>query len=153
MYNPDNEKWNFVASMNTKRSRMALVTCMSRLYAFGGYDGQSNLNSCEFYCPDTNQWTLISAMMAHEGVVGVGVLPIDLEFNNEIKIETTTNDQNKQQQQQQKIINNKFSNQLIPNSSQPPVFQNNHYALMEEEEEENQYQTMLKPSNFQQQQQ
>jgi N-acetylneuraminic acid mutarotase len=146
VYNPEVDKWEFVASMNTKRSRMALVTCNGRLYAFGGYDGQSNLNSVEFYCPDNNQWTLVKSMIAHEGVVGVGVLPIDIEYN--IDVISNVNDQQQKQQQQQ---NSKFSNisQLISNSNQPPVLQNNHYALMEEEEDENQYRKTIK-SNFQQ---
>lgn len=147
VYNPEVDKWEFVASMNTKRSRMALVTCNGRLYAFGGYDGQSNLNSVEFYCPDNNQWTLVKSMIAHEGVVGVGVLPIDIEYN--IDVISNVNDQQQKQQQQQQ--NSKFSNisQLISNSNQPPVLQNNHYALMEEEEDENQYRKTIKP-NFQQ---
>ncbi len=38
-YDPVKESWEFVAPMNVKRSRMALVTCNSKLYAIGGYDG------------------------------------------------------------------------------------------------------------------
>ena len=36
-YNLSDDKWNYVAPMNIKRSRMGLVTCNSKLYAIGGY--------------------------------------------------------------------------------------------------------------------
>ena len=35
-YDPSVDKWELVAPMNVKRSRIALVTCNSMLYAIGG---------------------------------------------------------------------------------------------------------------------
>ena len=35
-YDPIEDKWDNVSPMIVKRSRMALVTCNSRLYAIGG---------------------------------------------------------------------------------------------------------------------
>lgn len=62
--------------MNTKRSRVALISNMGKLWAIGGYDGVSNLSTVEIYDPKTNAWTYGSPMWAHEGGVGVGVIPI-----------------------------------------------------------------------------
>ena len=55
---------------------MALVANRGRLYAVGGYDGLSNLNTVEMYNPQEDKWTFVSPMMVHEGGVGVGVIPL-----------------------------------------------------------------------------
>lgn len=47
-----------------------------KLYAIGGYDGISNLSSMEIYNPDEDKWVFGSPMVAHEGGVGIGVIPI-----------------------------------------------------------------------------
>ena len=65
--------------MNVKRSRVALVATYGKLFAIGGYDGSSNLSSVEVYIPDTDTWTFVKDMCAHEGGVGVGVLPVEPE--------------------------------------------------------------------------
>ncbi|XP_074652354.1 kelch-like protein 18 [Tubulanus polymorphus] len=75
-YNPKTNLWSYVAPMKVKRSRVALVSNCGRLYAVGGYDGVTNLNSTEMYNPDTNMWTTVASMCAHEGGVGVGVIPL-----------------------------------------------------------------------------
>ncbi|XP_040354781.1 kelch-like protein 18 isoform X2 [Ixodes scapularis] len=74
-YDPARQKWQFVAPMNVTRSRVALVANCGRLFAVGGYDGVSNLSSVEVYDPDVDRWTPVASMCAHEGGVGVGVLP------------------------------------------------------------------------------
>ena len=61
--------------MNDKRSRVALCATWRKLYAIGGYDGQSNLKTIEVYNPETNTWTYGTPMAKHEGGVGVGVIP------------------------------------------------------------------------------
>lgn len=61
--------------MNAQRSRVALTSNMGKLWAVGGYDGISNLVSVEVYDPGTNTWNYVTSMSAHEGGVGVGVLP------------------------------------------------------------------------------
>ncbi|ELU00416.1 hypothetical protein CAPTEDRAFT_151000 [Capitella teleta] len=76
-YDPNTDSWCFVAPMNVKRSRVALVTNCGKLYAIGGYDGVSNLNSVEVYDPSFNTWNFSASMCAHEGGVGVGVVPVD----------------------------------------------------------------------------
>uniref|UniRef100_A0A1B6DBJ8 Kelch-like protein diablo n=1 Tax=Clastoptera arizonana TaxID=38151 RepID=A0A1B6DBJ8_9HEMI len=76
MYDPITDKWRYVASMNVMRSRVALVANMGKLWAIGGYDGVSNLPTVEVYDPATDSWSFVAAMCAHEGGVGVGVIPI-----------------------------------------------------------------------------
>jgi kelch-like protein 18 len=76
-YDPVYNKWSYVAPMNIKRSRVALVSNCGKLYAIGGYDGVSNLNSVEVFDPAKNVWTFAAHMRAHEGGVGVGVIPLE----------------------------------------------------------------------------
>lgn len=68
-------RWQFVASMNAQRSRVALTANMGKLWAVGGYDGMANLVTVEVYDPSANTWSYVTSMSAHEGGVGVGVLP------------------------------------------------------------------------------
>ncbi|GFR94208.1 kelch-like protein 18 [Elysia marginata] len=76
-YDPDTQTWEQVKSMKVKRSRVAVAATYKRLYAIGGYDGQTNLKTVEVYDPSTNEWTFAPNMSAHEGGVGVGVVPVD----------------------------------------------------------------------------
>lgn len=75
VYNPATKQWAFIASMNVMRSRVALVSNCGKLYAIGGYDGVTNLSTVEVYNPEANQWDFVASMCAHEGGVGVGVIP------------------------------------------------------------------------------
>ena len=43
VYDPKTKTWSFIAPMNVKRSRVALVANCGKLYAIGGYDGVSIL--------------------------------------------------------------------------------------------------------------
>jgi len=76
MFDPETREWSFIASMNIMRSRVALVANGGKLYAIGGYDGVSNLSSVEVYDPEVDSWQFVASMCAHEGGVGVGVIPI-----------------------------------------------------------------------------
>ncbi|KAL3836007.1 hypothetical protein ACJMK2_021462 [Sinanodonta woodiana] len=78
-YDPVTNTWIFVKPMNVKRSRVALVATYGKLYAIGGYDGVSNLSSVEMYDPETDNWNFIASMCAHEGGVGVGVVPVEID--------------------------------------------------------------------------
>lgn len=44
------------------------------LYAVGGNDGSSSLNSVERYDPKTNKWTIVSSMVTRRSSVGSSVL-------------------------------------------------------------------------------
>ena len=59
------------------RSRVAVAATYGCLYAIGGYDGQTNLNSMEIYDPKLDEWKFATNMSGHEGGVGVGVIPMD----------------------------------------------------------------------------
>ncbi|PNF20208.1 Kelch-like protein 18 [Cryptotermes secundus] len=76
MFDPVTNQWRMVAPMNVMRSRVALVANMGKLWAIGGYDGVSNLSTVEVYDPATDSWSFVASMCAHEGGVGVGVIPI-----------------------------------------------------------------------------
>ena len=75
VFDPQTQKWSFIAPMNCMRSRVALVANFGKLYAIGGYDGVSNLKTVEMYDPAKDQWSYVTPMCAHEGGVGVGVIP------------------------------------------------------------------------------
>jgi kelch-like protein 18 len=73
-YDPDQRAWQYVAPMNVRRSRVALVADAGRLYAIGGYDGAQNLSSVEVYDPDTDTWQFTQPMVEHDGGVGAAVV-------------------------------------------------------------------------------
>ncbi len=51
------------------------------LYAVGGIDGPSYLNSVEYYDPKQDKWEEIMQMMSSRAAAGIAVLPnvIDVE--------------------------------------------------------------------------
>ncbi|XP_046392448.1 kelch-like protein 18 [Ischnura elegans] len=75
-YDPRSDRWSAVKPMNVTRSRVALVSGGGCLWAVGGYDGAANLSTMETYDPRANEWTFAASMCAHEGGVGVGILPM-----------------------------------------------------------------------------
>ena len=110
------------------------------------------MSSVEFYDPDKNQWTMCANMCAHEGVVGVGVLPIDIDLDSTIGEEDNINKQNKKE--------NIISNSSDLRSASNTLYQNkpfmNYYSLIEDEDDEDQYrnnamlqQRQLQPQNQQ----
>lgn len=52
------------------------------LYAIGGNDGSSSLNTVERYEPVTNKWLLVNSMMLRRSSVGAAALqcPITVDF-------------------------------------------------------------------------
>ena len=62
--------------MNVRRSWVALVADMDRLWAIGGYDGRKYLSTVEMYNPETDSWTFVSSMEFHDGRAGMGVIPM-----------------------------------------------------------------------------
>lgn len=76
VYDPDEDQWSPLSPMHLKRSRVSLVSNAGTLYAIAGYDGISNLSSMETYNVEEDSWSLAASMIAHEGGVGIGVIPI-----------------------------------------------------------------------------
>ncbi|XP_006772604.1 PREDICTED: kelch-like protein 17 [Myotis davidii] len=68
--------WESVAPMNIRRSTHDLVAMDGWLYAVGGNDGSSSLNSIEKYNPRTNKWVSASCMFTRRSSVGVAVLEL-----------------------------------------------------------------------------
>ncbi|EFX61083.1 hypothetical protein DAPPUDRAFT_70198, partial [Daphnia pulex] len=61
-YDPKENKWSEVASMNTRRLVVAVAVLGGFLYAVSGSDDQIPLNTMEKYDPRQNKWTLIAPM-------------------------------------------------------------------------------------------
>lgn len=51
--------WTAVASMSISRDAVGVCLLGDKLYAVGGYDGQTYLNIVEAYDPQTNEWTQV----------------------------------------------------------------------------------------------
>ncbi|EDO46854.1 predicted protein [Nematostella vectensis] len=56
-------EWTRVPPMHQCRSNHSVLTLGGYLYALGGYDGNSYLNTVERYCPKTKEWTMVSPMI------------------------------------------------------------------------------------------
>jgi hypothetical protein len=102
-------------------------------------DGVCNLSSVEFYDPYKNQWTMCSSMCAHEGVVGVGFLPIDVDLDTTNAASASDIDSNKQNKNDRKDT----ASSDLRSSSNTGFYQNkqflNYYSLIEDEDDEDQY--------------
>lgn len=60
--------------MNSRRSTHEVVEAGGFLYALGGNDGSSSLNSVERYEPLLNKWTIVTSMFTRRSSVGASVL-------------------------------------------------------------------------------
>ena len=74
-YNPHLDEWKLVATMTERRCGVGVTVLGDFLYAIGGHDGTSYLNSIERYDPKTNQWSSnIAPINTCRTSVGVAVL-------------------------------------------------------------------------------
>uniref|UniRef100_A0A8C5U902 BTB domain-containing protein n=1 Tax=Malurus cyaneus samueli TaxID=2593467 RepID=A0A8C5U902_9PASS len=73
-YDPVTNSWQPEVSMGTRRSCLGVAALHGLLYAAGGYDGASCLNSAERYDPLTGTWTSIAAMSTRRRYVRVATL-------------------------------------------------------------------------------
>ncbi|NWQ78163.1 KLHL1 protein, partial [Columbina picui] len=55
-YDPKTDTWTMVAPLSMPRDAVGVCLLGDRLYAVGGYDGQTYLNTMEAYDPQTNEW-------------------------------------------------------------------------------------------------
>lgn len=51
-----------VAPLSMPRDAVGVCLLGDRLYAVGGYDGQTYLNTMESYDPQTNEWTQVTLL-------------------------------------------------------------------------------------------
>ncbi|XP_016103988.1 kelch-like protein 4 isoform X1 [Sinocyclocheilus grahami] len=56
-YDPKTDTWTTVSSLSVPRDAVGVCLLGDRLYAVGGYDGQTYLNSVESYDAQNNEWT------------------------------------------------------------------------------------------------
>ncbi len=59
-YDPKTDTWTTVSSLSVPRDAVGVCLLGDRLYAVGGYDGQTYLNSVESYDAQNNEWTEVS---------------------------------------------------------------------------------------------
>ncbi|XP_048827647.1 kelch-like protein 5 isoform X2 [Brienomyrus brachyistius] len=75
-YDPKTNMWTGVASMTVSRDAVGVCLLGDRLYAVGGYDGQSYLDVVEAYDPQTNEWTQVAPLCL--GRAGTCVVAVKL---------------------------------------------------------------------------
>lgn len=73
-YDTSTKQWKYVASMSHPRRYVAAAALSGLLYAIGGYDGFSVLDSVEVYDPRLDQWKRVANMSNARRHVAVGVL-------------------------------------------------------------------------------
>lgn len=83
-YNPQADSWEFVEPMHVCRGGVGLAALGGYLFAIGGHDGKTYLNTAEMYCPKTKSWTMVASMKtsrAGAGVVACPVTSLNLNLN------------------------------------------------------------------------
>lgn len=73
-YDPLTGQWCAVQPMKRKRRYVSAVTLNNRLYAIGGYDSSSRLNSVECFDHLSSQWTVMTPMLQRRGLAGATTL-------------------------------------------------------------------------------
>lgn len=61
-YDPKTDTWTIVASMSQGRDAIGVCLLGERLFAVGGYDGNSYLKQVEAYDPQTNEWAQVASL-------------------------------------------------------------------------------------------
>ena len=61
-YDPDLDRWQKIASMNSRRIGVGAAVVNRLLYAVGGFDGQNRLCSVELYNPEKDEWNYVAPM-------------------------------------------------------------------------------------------
>uniref|UniRef100_A0A8C6KS77 Kelch like family member 4 n=1 Tax=Nothobranchius furzeri TaxID=105023 RepID=A0A8C6KS77_NOTFU len=59
-YDPKTDTWTTVSSLSVPRDAVGVCLLGDRLYAVGGYDGQSYLSTVESYDAQNNEWTEVN---------------------------------------------------------------------------------------------
>ena len=68
--------------MKRKRRYVSAVTLNNRLYAIGGYDSSSRLNTVECFDHLSSQWTVMTPMLQRRGLAGATTLAGEPSFNS-----------------------------------------------------------------------
>lgn len=73
-FNIRRNAWEPIPSMHNRRSTHEVVAIDGCIFAIGGNDGSSSLNSVERYDPKTNKWVVVSSMVTRRSSVGAAIL-------------------------------------------------------------------------------
>lgn len=60
-YDPKTDEWTTMTPLGVPRDAVGICLLGDRLYAVGGYDGQSYLNSVESYDAQANEWREVTS--------------------------------------------------------------------------------------------
>lgn len=60
--------------MEARRSTLGVAVLGNCIYAVGGFDGSTGLNTAEMFDPRTQEWRTIASMSTRRSSVGVGVV-------------------------------------------------------------------------------
>lgn len=74
VYDASLDQWTTGASMEARRSTLGVAVLNDCIYAVGGFDGSTGLNTAEMFDPRTQEWRVIKAMSTRRSSVGVGVV-------------------------------------------------------------------------------
>ncbi|KAJ3583109.1 hypothetical protein NHX12_034454 [Muraenolepis orangiensis] len=66
--------WHQAAPMHSRRCYVSAAVLDGCIFAMGGYDGHTRLNSVERYEPDSNQWSLVASMHEHRSDASASTL-------------------------------------------------------------------------------
>ena len=75
MFDPRMNTWTTVANMISCRDGLSMQQYCGWLYAIGGIDGPSYLNTVEYYDPKEDKWEEVTRMRSSRAAGGVAVLP------------------------------------------------------------------------------
>ena len=70
----DTDLWKLVSPLVERRSGAGAAALNSNVYAIGGYNGDTQLNSVERYHPATDTWTVISPLIHRRSALSATVL-------------------------------------------------------------------------------
>lgn len=73
-WQPDTNTWSTVASMHMCRSNHGVAVLNGKIYALGGYNGESYMKNVEVYCRKSNQWKMATPMLERRSIFTTAVV-------------------------------------------------------------------------------
>ena len=73
-YNVDTDLWKLVSPLVERRSGAGAASLNGFVYAIGGYDGETQLNSVERYSPASDIWITVSPLIHRRSALSATVL-------------------------------------------------------------------------------
>ena len=73
-YDVDTDLWKLVSPLVERRSGAGAASLNGFVYAIGGYDGETQLNSVERYSPASDIWITVSPLIHRRSALSAAVL-------------------------------------------------------------------------------